>query len=163
MCTPTTLDTLLLALKSQVETKMGLQDNTVFVGLSPDENMFQASDQYVVVTPGPQAIANGYVAGTNPTTLAFNGTVSVTLWSRLGLDQAPRSEIFLTDSTYGAIPALGRLISALHLFYPVDTNGNKLTLLPVKVDKIDSYARDFKGVGWGALKVSFRLVWRMSS
>jgi hypothetical protein len=162
-CVTTTLDALLLAFESRIEAETKFNaSNTCYIGLNPDQNVYQPSDQYVIITPGPQSLANGYVKGTMPTTLALEGTVQVTLWSRLALDQAGRADSYLADQTYGALPALNTIISALHLFYPLDGDNNVLTLLPVKLEKIDSYAKQFDSVSWGACKVSFKVVWRMT-
>lgn len=151
----TNLATILQAVESQLISKGGFTNATCFMSLNPDQSLMQPSDQYIIVTPGPLTVDQRIVTGGN--LLYFTGSFFTTLWSRLALDQTTHDDSFLTDATYGALTTLNSVIGALHLFQPLDSSSNQELDVPIRLSGVENYSRDFKGVGWGAIKCKWLL------
>src|SRR5579884_2855511 len=151
----TDLATILAAARDKLVADGVFAASACFLTLNPDDLRFPPSDQFAAVCPGPQRINTGVYVGGGRDIVVVEGQLTVSLWCRLALDQQPRDDSYLTDATLGALRRWRCVVNSLLLYQPLDGGGNQLLPKGFKWEGLDSYSRDYQGVGWGCLKSSF--------
>jgi hypothetical protein len=145
-----TLETNLPDILAQIKEKLledgVVNDSEVYLSISPVVQDFPPSDQFVMLTIGRQPVDQGIVTGGGDgAQLGFIGQVNVTLFTRLALDETPRADDMLTQSSLGAFAKQQCIIASLHLFFPEDDNGNFYLQEPMRLIEIQEPTKPKQG------------------
>ncbi len=81
--------------------------------------------------------------------------ITVTLRTRLSLDESSQDALWLTDPTLGHNVTEHALFNALEMWQAEDSNLNLLLLEPVHLDEATAAERPAKEYGWGDAAYSF--------
>jgi hypothetical protein len=92
---------------------------------------------------------------------------SVTVRSQLQVDERNQDVKWLIDQSLGHWQLVRRVIDALHNFWPVDEDGNAVTVYPMKLkgggkprkDKLSANPQAGKSRGWGQSVLRFLAVY----
>ena len=117
----------------QIQIQLGtvVDPARVFWSLADDEVLqsYPIDDQFIVLAPANFPADQGLMTGGGNTTLMFDGTLSLSLWNRLGTDLATMDNDQLKDLTNGILGKFRQVLAALNMFDPVDPAGSGGLLL----------------------------------
>lgn len=123
------LETVRVALVEQVP----FANEYVFIAPEEEQGQPPACDQYATVVLGPQRPEESIITGAGNICFAFQGEVKIAVWVRLGVDQENRVDTLLRDQTLGALPLFRRVVKALQLYDPKNTDLNYLLAEPMRL------------------------------
>lgn len=155
----TDLATLLGKARDKLVSDNVFSASCVYVGLAPTTLQYPPGDQYAVVHPLPQVVDLPIDAGAGRELVYINGKIGVTLWSRNALDELPRDDMFLNDSSLGALAKVKCIYNSLHHYQPLDDSGNQLMAEPFRLLSIEPPKREFRQEGWGTILLTFEMDW----
>lgn len=150
----TSLASLLPSLTARLQTVF--PSTAVYLTLSPDLLKFPGTDSFVTVCPGRHTVDDHIRAGAGRVVMLIHGECKITLWSRLALDQLPREDSWLSDTTYGSLLSSDVIINALEQFQPLDGTGQTYLAMGFQLVSIDHWQRNQENVGWGAISQTWR-------
>ena len=122
----TTLAALVVALRAQVQAKLGFPPERVLphAGDADDPDPFPAqAEQFVLIHAGPGRADPGLFAGAARNAPLVRQEVFCTLWTRLVSDDPSTDEAYLLDASLGHLKYTNLLFDALYAFQPLDGGG----------------------------------------
>lgn len=131
-----------------------------FMSLASDDEIARTpcDDRFVVVRPKQFPEDSGMQAGGGTATQQFDGTLDVIIWNRLDVDQATRSDKWITHSTLGTAVLISLVTRALSQYWPLDSSNNAYFIQPMRL-LAPGWVFPTKKVGdWGQVTSSWSLV-----
>lgn len=125
-----------------------------FSTLASDEEIAATppDDRFITVKPKDFAPHVGMQAGAGVHAMRFDGSLQITIWNRLNIDQATRDDSWLTNATLGIVPLMTLLVRALEMYYPTDVSGDYYFLEPLRM-KSPGFVFPQKEIsGWGRVQ-----------
>lgn len=164
---PTTLAPLLQAAAACIVSANIIASTNIFIATEPEITLrFPPTDIYAVISPGRQRVNQSVREGAGRVVMLMEGRFDITLWVRLILDQTPRDDYWITDSTLGVLHTMNSIVNALELFQPNDGAGNALSATGYELVEISSYKRSYprrpddSPIGWGNLTSQWQVEWQ---
>ncbi len=150
----TTLNAVLLALRAMLETATGFPDERVLLLARDDLPYRPQADQYITIRPRSQRW-DRIRTGSGRFDNVVRRRMTVTLYTRLLLDENSEDLLWMTDATLGHFAVEHTLFDALEMWQPTDTDGNLLLREPVALEEASQAERSHKEEGWGQASYSF--------
>jgi hypothetical protein len=108
---PAYLEDILAAIAAQLATATGIPQSSIHMTLDPDDMPpIKSGTTIITYTPRDFPLDQAEYEGVGRVAPTFDGTIDVTLWIRMHLDQPGRSETFMTDQTKGAIQLMRKVM-----------------------------------------------------
>lgn len=159
----TFLHTILDVVRDKLVSALAIDETLVTMRLSEEPAEPAPADQYIALVPGPQSPDQAAVYGGGNTTPILNGNFAVLLWTRLYLDQtagAATDEQLLTNTTYGSLEMMRKIMKALQLYDPTDGAGDNYLCEPMRLANggwMTRPKRRAEELGWAPLSAAFEV------
>lgn len=156
----TDLRTVLLALRQRLVDALGWPEERVLV-VAADDATYDPHAQYLMVRPGRQRWERHHEgAGRHDSRVRRRCTV--TLRTRVELDEATSDLSRLTHESLGHFAAEHLVCDALELWAPEDLESNWLLVEPLHLEDAAEAERPPKRLGWAQSTAAFDLVFVLS-
>lgn len=136
----------------------------VFNSFADDEELskFTLQDKLVVCRPKTFPPDRGCQAGGGRNTVKIDGTLNVSVWLRLWVDQEVYDNSWLTNSTLGMAPMIDGVVNALEQYMPTDSAGNYYFIQPMRLLS-PGWNFPMKRIGqWGKIDSNWSMVFWMT-
>ena len=152
----TNLSTVLLALQAWLVTKLGFPAERVLIEARDSLDFNPQADQYAWIRPRSQRWAAQRTGGGRFDNRVRRRT-TVTLRTRLLLDESTQDAQLLTNASLGHLPTEHALFNALEMWQPFDTDGSPLLYEPLAVEEARGVDKVPEQPGWGQDSYAFDL------
>jgi len=147
--------------KLQTALASSINTNYIFTSFASDEDIVALGllqDQGIVLRPDAFPPVPGDQAGGGTATMDINGTLIVSIWSRLWVDQAGRDVSWLRHSTLGVSTLIDGVIAALEQYDPLIA-GDYALVEPMRL-LAPGFKFPMKRVGeWGKVEATYSFHW----
>ena len=152
------LSTILTAIKTRLTADAVLDTSRIFLSLTADDELtWPGNDMVIVVAPGSYPADLRAEAGGGNELKVFDGVTKLSLWVRLGLDQATRDDQWLTHATLGAL-AKWRLVMKSLNQHDLLSGTDQILEEPMRCIRFDAAPAKTKG-GWARLTSLWETKW----
>lgn len=119
--TPVKPSVLLGLLEDKVKETTGIASDRCFLSVAPDEShtLYPPGDQFVTVFPARfpmNELAQSVVSGAGAAHTGFDAQVTITVFTRLNLDQEFRDSRLLREASIGMISMVSKMIGDLQFW-----------------------------------------------
>lgn len=166
----TTPDVLLLNIRGQLAANMGWKPGPPQLPSAliwPLERLYIATlevpamnvqgDQYLTIRMMGLEPVESAIHGAGRLDFRTKMPVTITISSRLNLDDIAQQVAWLTDASLGNIRFETAIINALSLYWPTDANGNGLCYEPLILRRGNVPEIDKQMTGWGQSALTFSI------
>lgn len=130
-------------------------------------------DQDILIRPGRFRSIEGQAAVAGRVATVFNRVLEIFPRTRVVLDESDRDAIFLTDqgtadpvnspAGLGIFALEEAIVNSLHIFLPVDSNGNALTWEPMRIITGEAPEKQRDDPLWGYSSLDFEVVYMFNA
>ncbi len=153
--------TILLAVQARLVAKLGFPLERVLVS-KKDPPFFAQGDQFVVVRPRGFRVSEPIVGAAGRVDTRIMRRFTVTLWTRLVLDETDRDTEWLTDPTLGHLDQENAVIDAVQIFWPATSGDDLLTTYPIRLVDGSEPGELPSAKEWGASTLTFEAQYEIS-
>jgi hypothetical protein len=89
----------------------------------------------------------------------MTGTIGITAWTRLEIDEHQRDDQFLNDRTFGVYQQFRKMFVALQMFDPLNKTGNQILTEPMRLTDPGFTPRPRNPAGWGGVAAQYEISW----
>lgn len=138
---------------------------SIFLSFASDEDLSNFAinqDAAIVVRPKGFSPDVGVQAGGGRYIFKFDGTLTVSIWNRLWVDQAGRDTSWLTDAALGTALLIHNVLDSLEQYMPTDSSGHYMLIEPMRLLP-PGFNFPAKKVGeWGIVTSEWSFQWNES-
>jgi hypothetical protein len=160
----TSLATILPYVQAQLASVTGVPLTNVMLARAGRHRPHFSGLQDIIIQPLPPAPESGFELGSGRVAAVFNRVLAVTGRTGMSVDMSDRDDYWLLAAG-GQLALEEAILNALHIWVPVDTNGNWLTQSPLQWVPSDLPKKDTElpdSQDWGESTMHFSLQYQLA-